>query len=353
MSPHTDGTGGTFILDRRFPHVGRIKRASGTTHAPTYRRLNEMLDGLWQRGRLDLLRAIRDGQLKPLQVWDAYRVGELHRLPSPEAMRGLDETWGAWVKGMVVPVDCSLKHKQSLETSQRYLSAARKSATVDDLPRILEQLRESLGKEHRRSFNLLRSHALAFVRDTLKRNHPLWLAVAAVEPVKVKATRRKHPLTPAEMRAHFPHPDTDQVDAIAWGMVLTGMGASEYWGRWSVRLDRIHIEGTKRAGRVRDIPLISRPAVPAMHRRTFEDKVRERMSDVTPYDLRRTFANWMEAAEIPRTRRRLYMGHGVRDVTDEYEAHEVSAFLADDAGKLRAFLGMSHDSSHGLSIRKA
>ena len=36
-----------------------------------------------------------------------------------------------------------------------------------------------------------------------------------------------------------------------------------------------------------------------MHRRTFEDKLRGRTTEITAYDLRRTYANWLEAAEIP------------------------------------------------------
>jgi integrase len=91
-----------------------------------------------------------------------------------------------------------------------------------------------------------------------------------------------------------------------------------------------------------------------MHRRTFENKVRERSGgSVTVYDLRRTYANWLEAAGIPRTRRRMYLGHGARDVTDLYESHEVKAFLVEDAAKLRRFVGESHDSSHGLRVEKA
>jgi hypothetical protein len=58
----------------------------------------------------------------------------------------------------------------------------------------------------------------------------------------------------------------------------------------------------------------------------------------TPYDLRRSFANWMEAAGIPRTRRKLYLGHGAADVTDLYERHEVQAFLLEDGRKLRAWI---------------
>jgi integrase len=135
-------------------------------------------------------------------------------------------------------------------------------------------------------------------------------------------------------------------------MASTGMGAAEYWGRWTAHTDRIHIEGTKRAGRVRDVPLVLTPARPSMHRRTFEDKVRERAIDITPYDLRRTYANWLEAAGIPRTRRRLYRGHGAQDVGDLYEAHEVAAFLAEDAARLKKHIKF-HGKSHGRRPKKA
>lgn len=326
------------MLDRRFRHVGRIHRSSGTEHAPTFRRVNEMLDGLWERGRLDLLRAVRDGQLAPLQLWNRYRIGELERLPQPGALKSLSETMREWIEGLEVPTDCSAKHKESLETSRRYLERHRADATVDDLPQLVEELRAALGKTHRRSFNLLRSAALAFARDTLKKTHPTWLTIAAIEPVNVPKTTRRRPLTVDEMRTLFPAPKSDAVDAIAWGMATTGMGGSEYWGVWTPASDRIHIEGTKREGRVRDVPLVRKPSAPSMHRRTFEDKLRERTSEITAYDLRRTYANWLESAGIPRTRRRLYLGHGAADVTDLYERHEVTAFLVDDARRLTSLL---------------
>lgn len=46
----------------------------------------------------------------------------------------------------------------------------------------------------------------------------------------------------------------------------------------------------------------------------------------------------MEEAGIPRTRRRLYMGHGAKDVTDLYERHDVMAFLLEDRDRLAKFL---------------
>jgi integrase len=106
----------------------------------------------------------------------------------------------------------------------------------------------------------------------------------------------------------------------------------------------VHVHGTKRDGRRRDVPLIMAPVIPSMHRRTFEDRVRQRTARaIVTYDLRRTYSNWMESAGIPRTRRRMYMGHGAKDVTDLYERHEVAAYLLEDATKLKAFLGFPID----------
>ena len=91
-----------------------------------------------------------------------------------------------------------------------------------------------------------------------------------------------------------------------------------------------------------------------MHRRTWEDKIRDRTSrGVEPYDFRRTYANWLEAAGIPRTRRKLYLGHGASDVTALYELHEVAAFLVEDAAKLSTFLGLSHTKVHTMTLSKA
>ena len=49
----------------------------------------------------------------------------------------------------------------------------------------------------------------------------------------------------------------------------------------------------------------------------------------------------MEEAGISRTRRRLYRGHGPKDVGDLYEEHEVRAFLGEDRELLLAYLKRS------------
>jgi len=323
-------------IDRVFPGVGRIARASGTTIPAVHRRINRALQACYDNGRLDVLRVIRDGHVHPLAFLDAFTRSALHELPVGDTMPLLDDAWTAWVAQ--VASEYSDDHVSAFETTRRYLEAAGKGAKVAGLPGVLERLRATLGAAHPRSFNLARAHCLAFVRATLKRSHPLYIACAAVEP---KPERRAAPrpfVTPQLMRVWFPRPESDRVDAIAWSMATTGMGSKELWGAWETRADRIHVGGTKRDARDRDVPLVRAPAVPQLSRDRFEKLFRARGLAVTPYDMRRTFAKWMESAGIPRTRRKLYLGHGKADVTDLYERHEVDAFLVEDAKTLAEFL---------------
>lgn len=327
----------TLRIDRTFKGVGRIARATGTTNPAIQRKLSRMLTALYDDGRLDILRAIRDRVLPMLQVYDAYQRRALHELPVANTLPLVAVAMTEWIESLTIPTDCSAKHAESLETSRRYFEKADPKATIADLPRVVEGLRDTLGKQHPRSFNLAKSAAQSFVRAKLKRNHDVYRALVAIEPRPEPNDTKRSPLTPDQMRNFFPKPETDWLDAIAWGMATTGMHAKEYWGRWSVLADRIHVGGTKREGRNRDVPLVRVPTAPKFNRRKFEDDLRERTRSIVVYDLRRTFANWMESAGIPRTRRKLYMGHGATDVTDLYEWHEVAAFLADDAAKLRKF----------------
>ena len=340
----------TLVIDRTFRGVGRIKKATGTATPAVRRKMSRMLTDLHDAGRLDILRAIRDGKLSLLQVYDAHQRKALESLPLAETMKPLAETMKAWIDGLS-SIEASDKHKESLETSRRYFERESPKATVAELPYVLDELRDSLGAKHPRSFNLARAAGLAFLRSTLKRSHPLWLSVAAIEPRKVPKNTKRTPLTVEQMAELFPSPETDWLDAIAWGMATTGMHAKEYWGRWNILADRVHIIGTKRAGRIRDVPLVRRPAVPKFNRRKFEDDLRERTREITVYDLRRTYANWLEEAGIFRTRRKLYLGHAAGDVTDLYERHDVAAYLADDGQKLRDFVVL-HTKPHTIRLVK-
>lgn len=329
---------GGYILDRRFRHVGRIRRSSGTTHLATFRRINEMLTTLHGMGRLDLLRAIRDRHLAPLEVWEAYRVGALERLPSAELIAPL----AAALETFAQRFKAGERHRASIRSSIKHLTASAPSrATIADLPHALRGVRVALA-EHPRAFNLVRSAAQAFARETFGRRSSLWDEVSNVPVLEELGRQRGHPVMPRELEAVCARLDPD-VAAMAWTLALSGMGPAEYWerlgGSWGDEGTHLRVRGTKREGRDRSVPRVREPARPACWEGRFRRLLAEASNgEVQPYDLRRTFAHWMELARIPRTRRRLYLGHGRRDVTDLYEYHEVQAFLVDDAATLRTWL---------------
>lgn len=121
------------------------------------------------------------------------------------------------------------------------------------------------------------------------------------------------------------------------------MRAIEYWGRWEDRGDRIWIiEGARKAGGgkpcMRDIPNLGRCVPPPLTRSAFMNRLVGRTSAFRMPDLRRTFANWMEQAALPKSRRDLYMGHSL-SMTELYSQPEREQFLATDATTLSAWSG--------------
>jgi len=345
----------TLIIDREFKGVGRIKRASGTTIPAVRRKMTRVLDELFETGRLDILKEIKSGRVTLLEMLDAHRRNALHELATGAVARPLSTSMGAWIEKLEAGVDYSPEHIVSLGQSLKKLTDATLTGftepRVADLPAILEALRDSLGKTSPRSFNLARHNASSFVRATLKKKHPLWLAIQAVESRKVRKAAARPDLTPQFMRNTFPSPETDAQDACAWAMALSGMGPKEYWGAWEILPDRIRVRGTKREARLRDVPLVQPIAVPRITREAFRQRLEHRTNKrITPYDFRRTFARWMESAGITRARRVAYMGHASGDVTSLYERSEIDAYLVSDAEKLRAWLGI--DAAEPQALRK-
>jgi len=109
-----------------------------------------------------------------------------------------------------------------------------------------------------------------------------------------------------------------------------------------------YLEGAKANALISDLPHILqtlRVTLGRSHARSF--------NMLRTYDLRRTYSNWMEAAGILRTRRKLYMWHSAGDVTGGYELHEVSAFPAEDGKILRQFEGLEHTPAIRLEAKNA
>jgi integrase len=325
---------GTLVLDRVFKGVGRIKRASGTTDPKVFKNLDGMLGTLYDAGRVDILRAVARGTLSPLEVWARFRVQDLASLPTVETIKTLKDAMEEWLEDE----DTSDWNRAGRRYAIRaILRHAKADATVADLPAALRDYKKK-ARGTPAMFNRTRAAALAFLRDTLGRSAPLYGAVMDLATLK-EAKAPPNPQTVAQMVALTAKLDGDAA-AIAWGMAMSGMGPGEMWGAWTELADRIHIKGTKRSGRVRDVPRIGAIAKPTISETVFRKRLKVASDGaITPYDLRHTFSQWMQEAGIPRARRKVYMGHGRTDVTDLYERGEVTRYLLEDAAALRKVVG--------------
>lgn len=323
--PHVSGGRGTYLLDRQFPAIGRIRRASGTTHRATFEAVNLMLSTLWSQGRLDVLRHLRDGTMHPLEAWDTYRRLGIHGFSATPRRPLADLTiWADQLRA-------SARHRQNVQSAVRVLLRLARDEWLEDLPSLLRRYRRSARP---RMFNVVKAAVQVLLRHNLGRRDETYLAVADVPVLPYVPAKRQH-LSPAQLGAL----DLAQpYQAMAWAMATTGMGPSEYWGGWSVAEDRVAIHGTKRASRDRIVPRVGTPAEPATTYRVMLEAWKVAAGG-TLYDLRHCYAGWLEDAGIPPARARVYMGHKAKTMTEHYQMRDVEPYLVDDAKRLARYIG--------------
>ena len=270
-------------------------------------------------------------------VFYAYTTEGMNGLPTAAGLEPLVQSMLDWIDVH----DVSDAHKKTMRSCVRHIARIGNShSPISDLPDLVGQLKMTM-REHPRMFALVRSTALAFLRAKFKKHHPLWNDVAGIDPLIQRKKRPHYPKTPDELRAITARMDKDMA-AMAWSMASTGMGPKEYWeDGWEVEADRVRIHGKKRDGRDRFVPLIR--GIPLLKPIGTLKAFRSALANADfgrmgVYDLRRSHSNWMESAGIPRTRRRIYRGHGPRDVGDLYEHHEIEQFIADDSLRLSRYV---------------
>jgi integrase len=293
--------------------------------------------------RPDVVRALIAKRLTPLEVWAAFRVGNLTSLPlAPEAMLLLAPAFERWAEALrnAEGVPASESHKKSLLLSLGHL--APHARTVSDLPKALVAARAELLPRRKRTYQLVKAAAQGFLRDLVGKHHLLYLSVADVPGVRVTPERRGG--IPIEAFRDAISELAGEHVAQAWAMAGTGMGPDEYFRRkWEIRSgDQVAIRGTKREARRRVVPLV----VPVRGPFTRYAAFRLALATVglQPYDLRRCFAHWCEQAGIQRTRIKLYLGHSTaaEDITGGYLHHDVAPYLKADAKLLAAYIGPVH-----------
>lgn len=326
---HRSAGRGTFLLDRVFPGVGRIKRASGTNDRRVYDALNAMLSQLWAAGRIDVLASLRDRKVHPLVIWGQVRSGGVALLPSVDSVEVFDPF--AWLEAR----ECSDWHRKGMHYRfTRFLKDVG-PMTIADLPTKLAAFRTLIpGKPA--LFNRTKAALQAYLKARFGRHHVLWMGVANVPALK-EVKKHGNPQTPQQLEVI-----TRKMGALApmvWSMALTGMGPGEYWGKWQTVTGAVEIKGTKREGRHRLVPILGDLSRPTVTYKPFRVALAEASDDqVEPYDLRRSFAVWCEHAGVERTHIELYLGHTPHSVTDRYLWREAMQVIPGDGRKVRAWL---------------
>lgn len=326
---HRSGGKGTFLLDRIFPGLGRVKRASGTQDRRTFDALNAMLSQLWAGGRTDVLARIRDGDLHPLEVWGRVREGGMQDLPNSAAIERFDTTW-------IDAMECSEGYQTDLRNKVKRFTTATGVQTLADLPAGLAVYR-GLMSDTPVMFNRTKAALQGFLHRRFGQHHPLWMALSNVPSLK-EDPKHGNPQTVEQLTALTVRMEKPYA-RIAWSMALTGMGPKEYWGKWRVLSGIVEIGGTKTKGRQRHVPLLGEIHRPTVTMGMFADALEDvNGGAVKPYDLRRTFAVWCDLAGVDFTHIRLYLGHRAQSVTERYLWREVMRHIPADAKKVRAWL---------------
>jgi len=193
---------GTKMIDRIFPGIGRIEKASGTSdpsvheaitgtdlrHVPLSER-RDMLSVLYMQNHWDVLQRIQlghkhraQGGLRAVEVYHYWRRGRLHDLPSPEAAAPL-AVFTTWAKHY----DCSAEHRRGIVRTLESLAACGVKSLAD-LPEGMRRYRERVS-DRPVLFNRARSHVSRFLADELGKSHSLYRRVRDIEKLKERPRR--------------------------------------------------------------------------------------------------------------------------------------------------------------------
>lgn len=334
MSPtRSGGDRGTLVIRRTFRGVGTIRLASGTVKVAQLRRYNAMLTDLYDAGRVDLLRAVRDRTLTLADLFASWgRAKDTGHLPSAGALSPLAASFERWLKGL----ERSKNHVATYRSAMRQMAPGKR--TVAELPALLEAYRvKAKAAGHAQMFRQARTACLAFLK---KRDRQLYRAIQDVEPLPIGEPAANHPQTVAQalvIRASLPKPWGE----YWWTDCLMGANPREFFVTpWEVEDAWVAIHGTKRASRERRVPLIAGETYIQPTQRGAWKQYREGLAafGVRPKDARNTFATWCEDAGIPERRIAMWLGHARKNITQLYTRRELDAFLVADGEALTAWL---------------
>jgi len=228
MPPHRVSAHGSFRIDRRFKSIGRIALSSGTANKRRFEKLNSMLTELYEDGRLDLLRAIKDRRITLQQVYGAKRTGRLPYLASELVL--LENLWEKveeWLPRSAKAQSSRKRYEVSYRSLKR-TAVLPKDASVASLREVnWTELRDSW-QASPADWNRLRASVSRFLSVMLgDKYHPFRRDVMANFPV-AKEPPGRVPDLPPELFWQIVEATPEHVQPAYVALAATGLRVSEY-----------------------------------------------------------------------------------------------------------------------------
>lgn len=318
---------GSLPIDLQFPApIGRLHIRSGTTRKATRNAMRDMLRTLHQIGHGDKVVEVKEGRVTVLELYEKYRIGRIDQMPSGEVMCAASVVYQEWLDGKEL---APKTRKDYGEAKARVLAFGAPGATMVALPKLLEAHRRASIDVHPRTFNQDRAAWMSCLRRVLGPAHWLTYECSRVEQLSMPDNRKMayNPQTVAQVRewaGKFEAKGLGHHALTVWGIALTGMRPEEFFeeapNTWEMEDGLVRINGTKTKAAKRIAPRLGLIIRSSTTRETFGKAFRTLTSGtVTPYDLRRSYSQWLDDAHIPEYRQQFYFGHGPENVTQLYK----------------------------------
>ncbi|NIM48002.1 MAG: hypothetical protein GTO22_01860 [Gemmatimonadales bacterium] len=232
--PHKTSKHGSYRLDRRFPGVGRIALASGATTRRGLKARNDLLTRLYDKGRLDLLRAIRDGQVTVTEVLDADRRDDLKALTDNRKALSLN-LWDAvgslkpakgWLPNSAPALPSRVRYESSFKRLRK-IGPLTDPATVGDLADIDWRALMATWGQSGSDWNHARRAVSKFVSDVLEDVHHPFRRDLMKRIPKRPERKRVPDITPGLLwKVYHAAPEHARASYVA--LALLGMDTGEY-----------------------------------------------------------------------------------------------------------------------------
>lgn len=355
MSPDRTGPDGNYRIDRRFKHIGRIRRSLGTSSVREYNQRVALIEKLWKDEKYELLRAFQKGAkrggIEIEQLIEADRAGSLGSTLSSLILQA--NLWTAFEQTVTTlgSVDATReRYARSFRALQRkakdYLG---NKATVADLSTVpWLDLKRAWGAGPTDWMHMRRavSRFLTVYLDDLY--HPF-----RREVMKRLTTAKEYPRKPDVSLAQFRKivsKTPEHLQPFYWVLVLTGMRDGELKACSLFNLhpsthtiEIPHGKNERSAELVRVDPRFwgyVKAAIPAKYgMEYYQKRWRQAVAaagikkQITLHDLRHCHGQWAVDSGVQRHKVQASLRHESSEMTDRYIARaatgEVSKALAD------------------------